>query len=97
MFIYESRKVLFIWNSMLIYRLSFIVGCPGLVACGTEKHGIRLCDLRTGDAVHAIAVPVTGSERSGGSCVKALDWSPSGDGHILAAGNFGPPRIYFSK
>ena len=27
MFIYESRKVLFIWNSMLIYHISFIIYC----------------------------------------------------------------------
>jgi hypothetical protein len=76
-----------------VMRCNLINWLAGLVACGTEQHGIRLCDLRTGDAVHSLLAPLTQHEGGGGSgsssssSVKALDWCPSGDGHLLVAGS----------
>jgi WD40 repeat protein len=78
----------------------------GLVACGTERHGVRLCDLRSGDAVHSLHAPVQhgsrGSSRGssgggGGASVRALDWAPAGDGHMLVAGNRRHAAVFLSS
>lgn len=62
-----------------------------LVACGTEGHGVRLCDLRCGDTSLCLRAPV-----SGGASVRALDWSPSGAGHLLVAGRLTSDGKYLS-